>query len=114
LTFVISTLINKNWFLFGKNYIFKLGHFFFSLARKEKKKKKNDKNDNFDSIDEEHAGNGKARTPLYDELSIPFIDASLPPTPKMGRSMDQLAFLLGNARGSKSSLSSKLSRIHSF
>jgi hypothetical protein len=83
----------------------------FFLARKEKKKKKNDKNDNFDSIDEEHVGNGKARTPLYDELSIPFIDASLPPTPKMGRSMDQLAFLLGNTRGSKSSLSSKLSRI---
>ena len=35
-----------------------------------------------DSIDEDPMGNGRAKTPLFDELSIPFIDASLPPTPK--------------------------------
>lgn len=54
-----------------------------------------------DSIDDS-MGNGSTKIPLYDELSIPFIDASLPPTPKMGRSTDQLAILLG--RGSKTSL----------
>jgi hypothetical protein len=56
------------------------------------------------SIDEEEPmTNGNGKIPLYDELSIPFIDASLPPTPKMGRSTDQLAILLG--KGSRSSLS---------
>lgn len=56
------------------------------------------------SIDEEEPmTNGNGKIPLYDELSIPFIDASLPPTPKMGRSTDQLAILLG--KGSRTSLS---------
>lgn len=55
-----------------------------------------------DSIDESVGGHSDTKIPLYDELSIPFIDASLPPTPKMGRSRDQLAILLG--RGSHTSL----------
>ena len=55
--------------------------------------------------------NGGKRTPLYDELSIPFIDASPAPTPKTGRSTDRLsAFFnrsssVGRSRGSLSSMS---------
>merc|ERR1719317_1669107 len=37
-----------------------------------------------DSIDEPHQDMRRSKSPLYDELSIPFIDASLPPTPKIG------------------------------
>ena len=33
--------------------------------------------------DDEPMSNGSSKIPLYDELSIPFIDASLPPTPKV-------------------------------
>jgi len=58
-----------------------------------------------DSIDSYRSGHSTTKVPMYDELSIPFIDASLPPTPKVGRSRDQLAILLG--RGSKSSLSNE-------
>jgi len=46
----------------------------------------------------------RSKTPLYDELSIPFIDASLPPTPKVGRSSNPLEILLGKMEGSKNSL----------
>lgn len=68
------------------------------------KRRKRDTKEDYCSIDDpEFIGNGDTKTPLYDELSIPFIDASLPPTPKIGRSTDQLAILLG--RGSKASLS---------
>ena len=46
----------------------------------------------------------RQRSPLYDELSIPFIDASLPPTPKVGRSSNPLEILLGRIDGSRTSL----------
>ena len=46
----------------------------------------------------------RQRSPLYDELSIPFIDASLPPTPKVGRSSNPLVILLGKIDGSRTSL----------
>lgn len=47
------------------------------------------------------------KTPLYDELSIPFIDASPTPTPKAGRSTERLSFFnrtpsIGRSRGSLS------------
>jgi len=54
-----------------------------------------------DSIDEPHQDMRRSKSPLYDELSIPFIDASLPPTPKIGRSSNPLDILLGkNMMGS--------------
>ena len=34
---------------------------------------------------------------MYDELSLPFIDASLPPTPKVGRIVNGLDILLGHS-----------------
>lgn len=46
----------------------------------------------------------RSKTPLYDEISIPFIDASLPPTPKGARSHNALEILLGR-RGSSGQLS---------
>jgi len=51
---------------------------------------------------------GIRKTPLYDELSIPFIDASPAPTPKVGRSSDRLSSFfhrqssMGRSRGSLS------------
>lgn len=47
------------------------------------------------------------KQPLYDELSIPFIDASPTPTPKVGRSTERLSFFnrtpsIGRSRGSLS------------
>jgi len=54
-----------------------------------------------DSIDDPHQDQRRSKSPLYDELSIPFIDASLPPTPKIGRSSNPLDILLGkNITGS--------------
>lgn len=41
----------------------------------------------------------RSKSPLYDELSIPFIDASLPPTPKTCRSGNPLEILLGRSLG---------------
>jgi hypothetical protein len=58
-----------------------------------------------DSIDDPHFEHRRSKSPLYDELSIPFIDASLPPTPKIGRSSNPLDILLGKNIGSKTSLS---------
>eukprot|EP00092_Neocalanus_flemingeri_P090172 GFUD01114183.1.p1 GENE.GFUD01114183.1~~GFUD01114183.1.p1 ORF type:complete len:413 (-),score=92.06 GFUD01114183.1:1353-2591(-) len=58
-----------------------------------------------DSIDNPYLENKRGRSPLYDELSIPFIDASLPPTPKIGRSSNPLDILLGKSIGSRTSLS---------
>ena len=40
------------------------------------------------------------RSPLYDELSIPFIDASLPPTPRTARTGAGLELLLGRSQAS--------------
>ena len=39
----------------------------------------------------------RSKSPAYDELSLPFIDASLPPTPKVGRIVNGLDILLGRA-----------------
>ena len=63
-----------------------------------------------DSIDEPHQDMRRSKSPLYDELSIPFIDASLPPTPKIGRSSNPLDILLGkNMMGaSRTSLSGNI------
>jgi len=47
-----------------------------------------------DSIEDIYLGS-RSKSPLFDELSIPFIDASLPPTPKTGRSQNALEILLG-------------------
>ena len=41
--------------------------------------------DSMGSIDDIYRDQKKSKTPLYDELSIPFIDASLPPTPKVDK-----------------------------
>merc|ERR1711990_500025 len=46
------------------------------------------------SIEDIYLGS-RSKSPLFDELSIPFIDASLPPTPKTGRSQNALEILLG-------------------
>jgi len=56
------------------------------------------------SIDQDMYLGSRSKSPLFDELSIPFIDASLPPTPKTGRSQNALEILLGGSLGSSSSL----------
>lgn len=58
-----------------------------------------------DSIDDPYLESRRSKSPLYDELSIPFIDASLPPTPKIGRSSNPLDILLGKHTESRTSLS---------
>ena len=68
------------------------------------RKKRNICEDSLGSNDDIYRDLRKSKTPLYDELSIPFIDASLPPTPKVGRSSNPLDILLGKIEGSKSSL----------
>ena len=39
----------------------------------------------------------RSKSPMYDELSLPFIDQSLPPTPKVGRVVNGLDILLGHS-----------------
>ena len=47
--------------------------------------------------------------PLFDELSIPFIDASPTNTPRLGRSVERLgSFFKGSIGRSRGSLSSKI------
>jgi len=58
-----------------------------------------------DSIDEPWEGDDRSKSPLFDELSIPFIDISLPPTPKAGRNANAFEILLGRKMGSSSSSS---------
>ena len=60
-----------------------------------------------DSIDDPYLESRRSKSPLYDELSIPFIDASLPPTPKIGRSSNPLDILLGKHTESRTSLSGR-------
>lgn len=67
-------------------------------------RKQHDEVDSMGSIDDIYRDQKKSKTPLYDELSIPFIDASLPPTPKVGRSSNPLEILLGRIDGSRTSL----------
>ena len=38
----------------------------------------------------------RGKSPMFDELSLPFIDQSLPPTPKVGRVVNGLDILLGH------------------
>ena len=62
----------------------------------------------YDSVDDFYLGSrDRTKSPLFDQISIPFIDASLPPTPKTGRSADALQILLGRRSldGSSPSLS---------
>eukprot|EP00096_Caligus_rogercresseyi_P016610 TRINITY_DN933_c0_g1_i7.p1 TRINITY_DN933_c0_g1~~TRINITY_DN933_c0_g1_i7.p1 ORF type:complete len:433 (+),score=120.62 TRINITY_DN933_c0_g1_i7:227-1525(+) len=79
-------------------------------------KRKHPKKKALDKIPEDemlplHNGNGSynKKTPLYDELSIPFIDATPAPTPKLGRSIDRLSSFftrnpsVGRSRGSLAS-----------
>jgi len=49
---------------------------------------------------EDYPGVKRGRSPLYDELSIPFIDASLPPTPRTARTGAGLELLLGRSQAS--------------
>ena len=73
------------------------------------KRKQPEDLDSVASIDDIYKDHKKSKTPLYDELSIPFIDASLPPTPKVGRSSNPLEILLGKIDGtSRTSLNGKL------
>ena len=52
----------------------------------------------------------RSKSPMYDELSLPFIDASLPPTPKVGRIVNGLDILLGHSV-SENSLVGKLGSV---
>ena len=53
--------------------------------------------------------------PLFDELSIPFIDASPTNTPRMGRSVERLgSFFKGSIGRSRGSLSSKTITVDSW
>ncbi|TRY78636.1 hypothetical protein TCAL_14433 [Tigriopus californicus] len=72
-------------------------------CRKKKNKKNKLPNDETDLP----YSNGTSKKPLYDELSIPFIDASPAPTPKTGRSVERLSFFhrsssVARSRGSLS------------
>jgi len=73
------------------------------------KKKKNPESSDMD-MDIENEYPPRSKSPMYDELSLPFIDASLPPTPKVGRIVNGLDILLG--RGvSENSLVDKKSQV---
>lgn len=52
----------------------------------------------------------RSKSPMYDELSLPFIDQSLPPTPKVGRVVNGLDILLGHSV-SENSLVDKKSQV---
>jgi len=73
------------------------------------KKKKDPETSDMDmDIEDEYPP--RSKSPMYDELSLPFIDASLPPTPKVGRIVNGLDILLG--RGvSENSLVDKKSQV---
>jgi len=53
----------------------------------------------------------RSKSPAYDELSLPFIDASLPPTPKVGRIVNGLDILLGRAPSENSLVDRKVSQV---
>ena len=59
--------------------------------------------EDLDSLDDPFQLDGRSKSPMYDELSLPFIDASLPPTPRIGRTVNGLDILLGNNTGSTNS-----------
>ena len=60
-----------------------------SLSIRRSRRKRADEN-----LDDEYED--RSKSPMYDELSLPFIDASLPPTPKVGRIVNGLDILLGH------------------
>jgi len=78
---------------------------------KRKKTKKLDADDDAknldDTLEDDLPLKCRSKSPTYDEISIPFIDASLPPTPKIGRTVNGFDILLGNGRGSSTSISEK-------
>ena len=57
------------------------------LCRSRRKRAEEDLEDEYED---------RSKSPMYDELSLPFIDASLPPTPKVGRIVNGLDILLGH------------------
>jgi len=63
--------------------------------------------EDLDSLDDPFLIGGRSKSPMYDELSLPFIDASLPPTPRIGRTVNGLDILLGNDTGSTNSFVDK-------
>jgi len=63
--------------------------------------------EDLDSLDDPFLIGDRSKSPMYDELSLPFIDASLPPTPKIGRMVNGLDILLGNDTGSTNSFVDK-------
>ena len=63
--------------------------------------------EDLDSLDDPFQLDGRSKSPMYDELSLPFIDASLPPTPRIGRTVNGLDILLGNNTGSTNSFAGK-------
>ena len=56
--------------------------------RSRRKRSENDLDDEYED---------RSKSPTYDELSLPFIDASLPPTPRVGRIVNGLDILLGHS-----------------
>lgn len=73
-------------------------------CRKRKSKKQMPAmEEDLDSLDDPFQLDGRSKSPMYDELSLPFIDASLPPTPRIGRTVNGLDILLGNNTGSTNS-----------
>merc|ERR1719510_2369008 len=66
--------------------------------------------EDLDSLDDPFLIGDRSKSPMYDELSLPFIDASLPPTPKVGRIVNGLDILLGHSV-SENSLVDKKSQV---
>jgi len=73
------------------------------VRKRRSKKPLPNTEDDIDSLDDPFNLDGRSKSPMYDELSLPFIDASLPPTPKIGRTVNGLDILLGHT-GSTNSL----------
>lgn len=73
----------------------------YCVKRSRRKCSENDLDDEYED---------RSKSPMYDELSLPFIDASLPPTPKVGRIVNGLDILLGHGV-SENSLVDKKSQV---
>jgi len=74
-------------------------------CRRKAPQKFDSQSPSLESLGDEFGGSLRSKSPLFDELSIPFIDASLPPTPKTSRTGNGLEILLGRRLGSHSSVS---------
>ena len=100
--FVMNILVRLS-LVVSVNYLLIVYLFRFCPRRKQP-----EETDSMASIDDILRDHKRHRSPLYDELSIPFIDASLPPTPKTARSANPLELLLGRKiEGSRTSLNGK-------